>query len=216
MRTRIKFCGCTNPADARAAVELGVDAVGVIFAASSPRHVSASAALEIARAVPAYTTLVGVFVHPAAAHVREALAAGYRPQFSGNESADDCESMTAGSAYVKVFHLAPEDDGGQLDPLEFERHAAPYTRATWMFDTSVEGKPGGTGRTFAWDLARAAASRRPVIVSGGLTPENVGACILRLRPYCVDVRSGIETGGVKDLEKMRAFVRAVKEADEQA
>jgi phosphoribosylanthranilate isomerase len=194
---------------------MGVDAVGVIFAASSPRRVAAPAALDIARVVPAYTALVGVFVHPAAAHVREALAAGYRAQFSGDESAGDCEGMTAGSAYVKVFHLAPES-GAQLDPVAFEQHAALYTRATWMFDTSVEGKSGGTGRTFAWDLARAVASRRPVIVSGGLTPENVGACIRRLRPYGVDVRSGIETGGVKDLEKMRAFVRAVKEADEQA
>jgi phosphoribosylanthranilate isomerase len=215
VRTRIKFCGCTSPDDARAAVELGVDAVGVIFAASSPRRVSAPTALEIARVVPAFTTLVGVFVHPAAAHVREALAAGYRAQFSGNEPAGDCESMTAGGAYVKVFHLAPEG-GARLDPVEFERHAAPYRRATWMFDTSVEGKPGGTGRTFAWDLARAVASRRPVVVSGGLTPDNVRACIRQLRPYGVDVRSGIETGGVRDLEKMRAFVRAVKEADEQA
>jgi phosphoribosylanthranilate isomerase len=215
VRTRIKFCGCTSASDARAAVELGVDAVGVIFAASSPRSVSASAALQIARFVPAYTALVGVFVKPAAAHVREAIAAGYVAQFSGAEDAAECESMTAGGSYVKVFHLAPEG-GARLDPVAFERHAAPYARATWMFDTSVDGKPGGTGRTFDWDLVRAVAGGRPVIVSGGLTPENVGACIRQLRPYGVDVRSGIETGGVKDLEKMRAFVRAVKEADEQA
>jgi phosphoribosylanthranilate isomerase len=213
VRTRIKFCGCTRASDARAAVELGADAVGVIFAPSSPRCVSAPVALDIARVVPGFTTLVGVFVAPAAARVREVLAAGYVAQFSGNETAQDCESVTAGP-YVKVFHLAPEG-GARLDPIEFEQQAAPYTRATWMFDTSVDGKPGGTGRTFAWDLVRAVASRRPVIVSGGLTPENVGACIRRLRPYGVDVRSGIETGGVKDLEKMRAFVRAVKEADAQ-
>jgi phosphoribosylanthranilate isomerase len=214
LRTRIKFCGCTSARDAEAAVELGVDAVGVIFAAASPRRASPAAALQIARVVPAFTTLVGVFVEPAAAQVGEALAAGYVAQFSGNESARDCEAMTAG-AYIKVFHVAPGGDA-TLDPVEFERRAASYARATWMFDTDVAGKPGGTGRTFDWELARAAARRRPLIVSGGLTPDNVGACVRTLRPYGVDVRSGIETDGVKDLDKMRAFVRAVKEADEQA
>jgi phosphoribosylanthranilate isomerase len=214
VRTRIKFCGCTSASDAEAAVGLGVDALGVIFAPASPRYVPASTALEIARVVPAFTTLVGVFVEPAAGQVREALAAGFVAQFSGNEDARDCESMTAG-AYIKVFHLAPEG-GARLDPVAFERHASPYARATWMFDTSVAGKSGGTGQSFDWELARAVTPRRPVIISGGLTPGNVGACVRQLRPYGVDVRSGIETGGVKDLEKMRAFVRAVKEADEQA
>ncbi|MGD0475069.1 MAG: phosphoribosylanthranilate isomerase [Candidatus Velthaea sp.] len=214
MRTRIKFCGCTSAGDAEAAVGLGVDAIGVIFAPVSPRCVSAPAALEIARAVPALTALVGVFVRPAAAHVREALAAGYLPQFHGDEAASDCEAMTAGP-YIKVFHLSPEH-GARLDAAEFERQAGRYERATWMFDTTVDGKAGGTGRTFDWELARDIARRHRVIVSGGLTPENVGECVRRLRPYGVDVRSGIETGGVKDVAKMRAFVRAVKEADEQA
>lgn len=214
MRTRIKFCGCTSARDAQTAVELGVDAVGVIFAAASPRRVPVSTALDIARVVPAFTTLVGVFVAPVAAMVREARAAGYVAQFSGTEDARDCEDMTAG-AYIKVFHLAPES-GVQLDPAQFEQRAAPYARATWMFDTSVAGTPGGTGRTFDWQIIRTVARRRPVIVSGGLSPANVGTLVRQIRPYGVDVRSGIETGGVKDLEKMRAFVRAVKEADEQA
>jgi phosphoribosylanthranilate isomerase len=214
LRTRIKFCGCTSVRDAQAAIELGVDAVGVIFAPSSPRRVSASTALQIARVAPAFTTLVGVFVQPPAAHVREALAAGYVAQFSGGESAQDCEAVAAGG-YIKVFHFDPAS-AELLDPVEFERRAAPFTHATWMFDTGVAGKSGGTGRTFDWELARAVTRSRPVIVSGGLTPANVGACVRQLRPYGVDVRSGIETDGVKDLDKMRAFVRAVKEADEQA
>ena len=185
----------------------------MIFAPASPRCVSAQAGREISRAVPALVALVGVFVEPTVAQVDAALAAGYVPQFSGNESAQACESVTAGP-YIKVFHVPPDSAG--LDPAEFERSANPYAHATWMLDTVVEGKHGGTGRTFDWNLARALAAARRIIISGGLTPENVGACIRRLRPYGVDVRSGIETDGVKDPVKMRAFVRAVKEADAQA
>ncbi len=214
MRTRIKFCGCTNPRDVDTAVELGVDAIGVIFAAGSPRAVGPSRAAQIARAVPAFLGLVGVFVEPAPAHVAEARAAGFLPQFSGDEPAALCET-SAGSPYIKVFHVAPGADAA-VDPGAFARHAEPYAHATWMVDTVVNGKHGGTGRTFDWARIAAVARDRRLIVSGGLTPDNVGACVRRLRPYGVDVRSGIETDGVKDLAKMRAFVRAVKEADEQA
>jgi phosphoribosylanthranilate isomerase len=212
VRTRVKFCGCTSERDAHAAVELGVDAIGVIFAEQSPRRVSVQTAEAIVRAVPAFISLVGVFVEPAPSEIGAACAAGFTPQFSGEESAWLCE-QSAGR-YIKVFHVRP-DAGGAIDPDAFARLAQPYTRATWMFDTVVDGKYGGTGRTFDWDLVRAALGDRPVIVSGGLTPENVGDCIRALRPLGVDVRSGIETGGVKDVAKMRAFVRAVKEADAQ-
>jgi phosphoribosylanthranilate isomerase len=214
VRTRIKFCGCTSARDAQSAVELGVDAVGVIFAAASPRRISVQDAREIAQAVPAFVSLVAVFVEPDAAQVHAALAAGYTPQFSGNESAQACESAVGGP-YIKVYHIAP-DAGASLDPSEFESATRAYTRATWMLDTAVDGKPGGTGRAFDWDRVRAIARERRVIISGGLTPQNVGDCVARLRPYGVDVRSGIETGAVKDSEKMRAFVRAVREADAQA
>jgi phosphoribosylanthranilate isomerase len=214
VRTRIKFCGCTSPDDAAASVELGVDAVGVIFAPTSPRRVSVRTARTIARRVPAFVALVGVFVEPSTADVREAALEGFLPQYSGDESAAACESA-AGGAYIKVFHVAP-DAAPPFDAAAFERSAAGYDRATWMFDTVVAGKHGGTGRTFDWEAVRTIARTRPVIISGGLTPANVGACIRQIRPFGVDVRSGIETGGVKDLEKMRAFVRAVKEADEQA
>ena len=214
MRTHIKFCGCTSARDAHEAVEAGVDAIGVIFAVASPRCVSLPTAREIAQAVPALTSLVGVFVEPNAAQVSAALAVGYLPQFSGNESAAACECATR-AAYIKVFHVVPDCASGP-DPAAFERAAQPYVRATWMFDSAADGKHGGTGRPFDWKIARALAGNRRFIISGGLTAENVGACIRQLRPYGVDVRSGIETGGVKDLAKMRAFVRAVKEADAQA
>jgi phosphoribosylanthranilate isomerase len=214
VRTRIKFCGCTSARDADAAVGLGVDAVGVIFAPASPRRVDPETARLIARAVPAFVSLIGVFVEPAASQVHDAVAMGYVPQFSGNEPAWDCEDAAAGP-YIKVYHLAP-DSPASVDPVAFERFAGAYAHATWMFDTAADGKHGGTGRSFDWERARAIARARPVIVSGGLTPDTVGACVRRLRPYGVDVRSGIETDGVKDLAKMRAFVRAVKEADEEA
>jgi phosphoribosylanthranilate isomerase len=203
-----------NVRDARAAVDCGVDAVGVIFADASPRRVSAQTGAAIANAVPAFVSLVGVFVEPSAAQVHEARDAGYILQFSGYESAQTCEQTTAGS-YIKVVHVAA-DAGEPLDPAAFARAASPYTRATWMLDTRAEGAYGGTGRTFEWARARELARERPLLISGGLTPDNVGACIRQLRPYGVDVRSGIETAGVKDLAKMRAFVRAVKEADAQA
>ncbi len=197
-----------------AAVSLGVDAIGVIFADASPRRVSAQIGVTIARAVPAFVTLVGVFVAPSGSEVREALAAGYTPQYSGNESAQTCEGLGAGR-YIKVVHV-PLDADARLDPAEFERAAKPFTRAMWMLDARVDGKHGGTGRSFDWTLAHAVARERPIIISGGLTADTVGACIRALRPYGVDVRSGIETDGVKDPAKMRAFVRAVKEADAQA
>jgi phosphoribosylanthranilate isomerase len=213
VRTRIKFCGCTSAHDAQTAIELGVDAVGVIFAAQSPRRVLTHVAHDIARVVPPFVSLVGVFVEPTAAEVAAACSAGYIPQFHGDEPAELCEGAAA--AYIKVFHVRPDARGG-IDARAFAQLAQPYAHATWMFDTIVADTPGGTGRTFDWDHVRDAIGERPIIVGGGLTPENVGACIRRLRPFGVDVRSGIETDGVKDLAKMRAFVRAVKEADAQA
>lgn len=214
MRTRIKFCGCTSVADAQAAVELGVDAVGVIFAAESPRQVSLQTAREIARAIPAYVSLVGVFVEPTIAEVEAALDAGYTPQFSGNERALYYEHTLAGP-YIKVYHVA-SDASAAPDAAAFAQAAGDYRHATWMFDTLAAGKPGGTGRTFDWGIARELAGDRPIIIGGGLTADTVGSCIRRARPFAVDVRSGIESDGVKDRHKMRAFVRAVKEADAQA
>jgi phosphoribosylanthranilate isomerase len=214
VRTRVKFCGCTNADDAELAVVCGVDAIGVILAAESPRRVSTQQAHDIARTVPAFVSLVAVFVEPNSTEVAAARAAGYTPQFSGNESAPWCEASAAGP-YIKVQHVEPGASAGSAT-TRFAAAARDYQHATWMFDTQVDGKHGGTGRAFDWGLAREIAGDRRIIISGGLTPENVGACIRRVRPYGVDVRSGIETNGVKDRGKMHAFLRAVKEADAEA
>ncbi len=213
MRTRVKICGCTSAADVALAVDAGADAVGVILAETSPRRVSVERFRDIAQAVPALTTLVAVFADPPEPLVDEALKVGAIPQFHGHEPADACEAFAAGP-YLKAFHV---DDRRAPDAAAFARFAAPYEHATWLFDTAgVQGVSGGTGRTFRWEVARELAGERRFVVSGGLTPANVADCVRAVRPYAVDVRSGVETNGVKDPDKVRAFVRAVRAANDEA
>lgn len=213
LRTRVKICGCTSIADVELAVDAGADAVGVILAESSPRRVSIERFRDIAQSVPAITTLVAVFVDPPEPLVAEALKVGAIPQFHGHEPADACEAFAAGP-YLKAYHV---DERGAGDAAAFQRFAKPYEHATWMFDTAApSGLSGGTGRTFAWEIARRLAGDRRFVISGGLTPANVAECVRAVRPYAVDVRSGVETNGVKDSEKVHAFVRAVREADHAA
>ncbi|MEA2785950.1 MAG: phosphoribosylanthranilate isomerase [Candidatus Eremiobacteraeota bacterium] len=210
LHTRVKICGCTSAADVALAVDAGADAVGVILAERSERRISLERFRDIAQSVPALTTLVAVFVDPPESLVDEALKAGAIPQFHGDEPADACEAFAAGP-YLKAFHVSQRR---AYDPDEFARFAQPFEHATWMFDTAGDdGRSGGTGRTFAWDLARKLARERRLVISGGLTPENVGDCVREVRPYAVDVRSGVETNGMKDPQKVRAFVRAVRDAD---
>jgi phosphoribosylanthranilate isomerase len=210
LRTRIKICGCTSAADVALAVEAGADAVGVILAERSERRVSVEHLRVIAQSVPALTSLVAVFDDPSSSLVDEALKVGATPQFHGDEDAESCEAFAAGP-YVKVFHIDP---ARHYTVEEFDRFARPFAHATWMFDTAAaSGASGGTGRVFAWEVARDLAGRRRFIVSGGLTPENVGDCVRAVRPYAVDVRSGVETNGVKDPAKVLAFVNAVRAAD---
>ncbi|HTW84937.1 MAG TPA: phosphoribosylanthranilate isomerase [Candidatus Sulfotelmatobacter sp.] len=210
MRTRIKICGCTSVAEALLAVDAGADAVGVLLAEESPRRVSMHVLHEIAAAIPALTALVAVFVDPPSGLVDEALKVGATPQFHGFESAETCEVFAAGP-YLKAYHLRP--DRIPSGP-EFAAFARPFAHATWLFDTAgADGRSGGTGRVFDWRAARQLAGERRFVVSGGLTPANVGECVRLVRPYAVDVRSGVETDGAKDPDKIRAFVRAVREAD---
>jgi phosphoribosylanthranilate isomerase len=206
----VKICGCTSAADVEMAVSAGADAVGVILAESSERRVSIEVLRDIAESVPALATLVAVFLEPPAPLVDEALKVGAVPQFHGNEPADACEAFAAGP-YLKAFHVELKR---AYYPEDFERFARPYAHATWLFDTARDdGTSGGTGQTFHWKTARALAGNRRFVISGGLTPDNVGDCVRDVRPYAVDVRSGVETNGAKDAEKVRAFVRAVREAD---
>jgi len=153
-----------------------------------------------------------VFVDPSDEDVRRAQEAipGLRLQFSGDEPPALCERL-AGSVYLKALHLGgPEGEASQF------ARAAEYTRGIPLFDAWHPSKRGGTGITFAWSDLATALKPAFFAVSGGLTAENVGECIRLLRPNAVDVRSGVESGGRKDETKVRAFVRAVREADAQA
>jgi phosphoribosylanthranilate isomerase len=213
LRTRVKICGCTTVDEVALAIDAGADAVGVILAAQSPRRVGLERLHEIAEHVPALVTLVAVFVDPPSSIVDEALKVGAIPQFHGYEPADACEAFAAGP-YLKAYHV--REDRAQ-SATDFAALARPFTHATWLFDTaSASGAGGGTGRTFPWEIARTLAGPRLFVMSGGLTPANVGDCVRAVRPFAVDVRSGVETDGKKDARKVRAFVEAVRAANDDS
>ncbi len=162
--------------------------------------------------MPPYVSVVAVFVDPTEAEVEEARAWGALPQFSGHEDAAFAE-RAGGGRYVKVLHI--ERTADRL-PDDVATLAEAFPSAEIQFDSRYGSLYGGTGIAFAWKIVEPLARQRRVIVSGGLVPENVAACVAAVRPFAVDVRSGVETDGVKDPAKMRAFVRAVRETDEQA
>ncbi|HET7815163.1 MAG TPA: phosphoribosylanthranilate isomerase [Candidatus Baltobacteraceae bacterium] len=207
MRTRIKFCGCRSVEDALLAVECGADAIGMIFAESS-RRITLETAEAIGRALPAYVTPVGVFSNAEREQIEQAVRAvpGLVAQLHGDESAAFASSLTVRN--MKTIHVASEDSAADLN-----ERAAAYADCDLLLDTSAGGQRGGTGMVFPWEAAADLVRRRRVVVAGGLKPENVGECVRMLRPFGVDVCSGVETNGKKDAEKMRAFVKAVRDAD---
>lgn len=207
MRTRIKICGITRPQDAAAAVDAGADALGFIFWAPSPRYIAPDRARELVRLAGPYVTTVGVFVNPARDEVLRAIdQAGITLlQFHGDETPDFCAGF--GTPYVKAFK--PAREGDLLESAM--RYAA---AAGWLFDAWDERQVGGTGETFDWGLIPAGLAR-PLILSGGLTVQNIGAAVSRIRPHAVDVSSGVETAkGIKDAAKIAAFVQGVRNADQ--
>jgi phosphoribosylanthranilate isomerase len=198
----IKFCGCESLSDVELAMEAGADAFGMIFA-PSPRRISLESADQIARRMPPSIEPVAVFVNPDETLVNQvrALFPSARLQFSGDEPPDFVRRF--GDRAIKAIHIDPHAT------LVAER-AAGFSEALLLLDSRQDGLAGGTGTSFPWEHAIPLARERRVIVAGGLTPENVGECVARVRPFGVDVRNGIETEDRKDLEKMRAFVRAVR------
>jgi len=204
-RTRVKFCGMTSARDVALAVEAGADAVGVIVAESA-RRVPLEALEEIAAAIPPLVARIGVLADQGEREAEALRALGFTLQFSGDETPSDCRALARGAPYIKVFHV-----DAAAAAVDLER-CADYSGALWMFDARAPGVRGGTGTTFDWSLTLPAARARRIVVSGGLTAENAGACVSAVHPYAVDVRSGIETDGEKDPAKMRAFVGAVLRA----
>jgi phosphoribosylanthranilate isomerase len=205
VRTRIKICGITRPADARAAAEAGADAIGLVFYPPSPRYLSAERAVEIRDALPPFVQTVALFVDPDAAQVAQVLGR-VRPamlQFHGDESPAFCAQF--GVPYVKACRVR-----AGVDLLEYLR--AFSGAAAWLLDSFVE-EYGGVGERFDWSLVPARRDR-PLILSGGLARDNVAEAIRRVRPWGVDVSSGVESAkGIKDAAKIAAFIAEVRHAD---
>jgi phosphoribosylanthranilate isomerase len=209
MRTRIKICGITRTQDARAAAEAGADAIGLVFYPQSPRYLSAERALEIRDALPPFVQTVALFVNPDAAQVAQVLGR-VRPsmlQFHGEETPEFCAQF--GMPFIKACRVK-SGVTPQVDLLEYLR---PFSRAAaWLFDSHV-AEYGGVGESFDWSLVPAARDR-PLILSGGLARENVAEAIRRVRPWGVDVSSGVEAAkGIKDAAKIAAFIAEVRNAD---
>jgi phosphoribosylanthranilate isomerase len=206
--TWIKFCGCTSWSDVAGAIDAKADAVGLIFA-PSPRRISWDAAREVAQRVPSGIDLVAVFVDPSDEEISavRVLFPGMMVQLSGKEPADQVRRY--GKRAIKAIGV-----DATADPEAIADACRLYGDAMILFDTRYGGVYGGTGKPFPWDRVAGVARERAIVVAGGLTPENVADCVKTLRPYGVDVRGGIETDNRKDPEKMRAFVQAVRQADE--
>jgi phosphoribosylanthranilate isomerase len=205
-RTRVKFCGITRPVDADAAVRLGADAIGLVLAPGSPRFLQREEAAIIRRRLPPFVQAVALFRNATADEVHRAIDV-LQPdllQFHGDEPPEFC--MAFGLPYLRAV---PMQRGG--DVAEWERRFA--SAAALLLDAHAPSEAGGQGRTFDWSAVRA---QRPYVLAGGLTPDNVGAAVQALRPYAVDVSTGIEAApGVKDEDRMRRFIEAVGQADER-
>ncbi|MBI3944915.1 MAG: phosphoribosylanthranilate isomerase [Armatimonadetes bacterium] len=212
MRTRIKVCGITRPGDAIGAVADGVDALGFIFAESPRRITPEQAGAIITRAVPPLVSTVGVFVDeaPEAVAVAARTAGLTAVQLHGAEPPEYLGRLRSlcPARIIKAFRIRSREDAIAV-------HVYRECADAFLLDTFVSGAAGGTGQTFDWELALTArAFEVPLILAGGLNPENVAEAVRRVRPYAVDVSSGVEVSpGVKDAEKVRAFVAAVREAD---
>jgi phosphoribosylanthranilate isomerase len=206
--TRIKICGITRVEDALAAARSGADALGLVFYEKSPRHVSVAQAAQLAAVVPPFVSLVGLFVNASAETVRTVLQAVPLDvlQFHGEEEPDFCAQF--GRPYLKAIRVKAGVDLVQC--------AARYSRAQGLLlDAYVEGTHGGTGEAFDWALIPRDLPL-PVILSGGLHAGNVAAGIQQVRPWAVDVSSGVEAGkGIKDAAKIAAFINEVNKIDVQ-
>jgi phosphoribosylanthranilate isomerase len=205
MNVKVKICGITSTQDAQAAVEAGADALGFMFYASSPRCVTRETAAQIVHQLPPFVAKVGVFVNPTSEEVRQAIAdCGLDTlQFHGEESPEFCGQF--GLKVLKAF---------RMQGPETLKALSNYSSVAWLLDSFVAGTRGGTGNTFNWEIAAQAVKMGGrVILAGGLTPENVAEAVRKVRPYGLDVSSGVESApGRKDAAKVRAFITAAKGA----
>lgn len=206
MRTRVKICGITRTEDALAAVFSGADAIGFVFWQQSSRNILPQQARPITKSIPAFVTTVGVYVDPTDDWVHETASIANLGllQFHGNESPEFCDQFAL--PYVKALRIKED-----MDLLEYANR---YQSAkALLLDTYNANLPGGTGEAFDWTLIPTNLPL-PIILSGGLTPDNVVHAIAKVRPWAVDVSSGVEASkGIKDINKISAFMQRVKNCE---
>lgn len=206
MATAVKICGITRPEDALAAARAGAHAIGLVFYAKSPRHITPARAAAIIRVLPPFVTTVGLFVDATAEEVRATLAEAPVGllQFHGDETPAFCRQFKR--PYVKAVRVK-----AGVDLLQYAQDY--HDAKALLLDAYVEGLHGGSGAAFDWSLIPRGLPL-PVILSGGLTPENVAEAVRRVRPSAVDVSSGVESSkGIKDAQKIAAFIKGVRNAD---
>ncbi len=199
---RVKICGITNSEDAHAAVEYGADALGFVFA-KSPRQITKEQARDIIAELPPFVSPVGVFVDEKADKIKEIcdFCGIQTVQLHGNEQPSYLKELE-GYKLIKAFRVKEEDDLKQV---------ANYKPHAFLLDSYVKGVMGGTGVSFKWEIARQAHKYGIIILSGGLTPENVKEAIQMVKPYAVDVSSGVESSpGKKDKLVMKRFIENAK------
>lgn len=204
METKVKICGITNIADAKVALEAGADAIGFIFYEKSPRHVTIEKAAEISKQLPPFLMRVGVFVNADEEFILRAMGECQLSllQFHGDEKPDFCRQF--GLMSMKAFRIRDAESLKEIPK---------YQTDAYLLDAFSSTAYGGTGEKFNWNLAlEAQRFGKPIFISGGLTPENVAEAIRNVRPFGVDVSSGVESApGKKDHAKVREFIKAARE-----
>ncbi len=198
---RVKICGITRAEDALAAVQFGADALGFVFYPKSPRHVSPETVKNIISLLPPFVTTVGVFVNAPPSEIKETVDFTGLDivQLHGEEPQEECSFWPR---VIKAFRVRDFTD------LELLKR---YKVSAYLLDTYSPDSPGGTGQVFNWDIAVEAKKFGPVILAGGLTPDNIAEAVARVKPYAVDVSSGVEAEkGIKDHEKLRLFIARAK------
>lgn len=204
-RTRVKICGITRVEDALNAVNLGADAIGLVFYAPSPRAIRIEQAQAIVSAIPPFVSVVGLFVNAPKSEIESILSQVHLDvlQYHGDETPEDC--MQINLPYYKAIRVKADTNLLQY-AIEFKSAKA------LLLDTYSDAAVGGTGQTFDWKLIPDNLTK-PIILAGGLTPDNVNQAVMQVKPYAVDVSGGVELSKrIKDAEKMAAFMRGVRNA----
>jgi len=215
-RTRVKICGLTCEEDVRSAVSAGADALGFVFSPPSPRYVTPACVAELTALLPPFVTAVGLFVNESPERVAAvAKSAGLSLlQFHGDETPQACHvaAVASGLPFIRAFRVKPETTAGDLIKYnDVYRNASPLFRGL-LLDVWSEAY-GGAGKVFDWSIVSEETARQ-VVLSGGLNAQNVAGAVRQLRPFAVDVSSGVEVAkGIKDAGKVRAFIEAVRLGD---